>query len=628
MSTAEDRYLQHVLEGDRIDNRGGTYRAKVENDQDQTGLGRVQVRVFAFHGDNSRTPKEVLPWAEVVSMGGGGYDYGSDDTPPVGSWVFVMFEGGHENFPVVIGGVRGKPRFPQEMLTDAGKLPDGQDDPEASWVPPHGQAESAKETYADADPEEHSRTRRVWKKSFKGHTIYIEDGDGKEFLRIVDRAGQMIEMSSPTPKGENAGNIQQRGIRTAERGDQLSQDNIDTGGAHIRILDVAGNEFILDPAKGSERVMVRNTNSGRTKTQEIEMSLAGGKPSIRIAGAEGDAITIEGGGETPIVISDHVGNRITFRENEVEDADGNKIAAGIQIESYGEISSESRAHKTTTRGNIDQLVEGNSDRLTQGNAIETVGNDRSTNVGGNENRSVAGAVVEMISNAPPDIPGDVAHDRLIAAPGRGNDRIQITGLGDIIREIIGVGNFELSTTSGGFSLVSVAPDPTSGAVNAPFKIEMGGAPAPTIIEVNPLGDIVLNTGGAIPAILNLVKATGDHALAAVNSAETLQASKSITALVISINASGAWTLVTPAATIQSPLTSIGLIPTSPVILHNPATLQTLGFVLGPVIEAFIVAGYITAAPGSPLVPVAPGTLGALMDTAITAVLSATCKVSP
>jgi len=72
---------------------GGIYRARVEDNNDPLGRGRVQVRVFPMMDG---VAKEDLPWAEPCWNG-------FLKVPAVGSWVWVMFQEGEITSPVWLG---------------------------------------------------------------------------------------------------------------------------------------------------------------------------------------------------------------------------------------------------------------------------------------------------------------------------------------------------------------------------------------------------------------------------------------------------------------------------------------------------------------------------------------------
>lgn len=99
-----------IKDADRLQNLDPSqniyYRAVVENNNDG-GEGKVQVRIIGVHPDNKvKVPTENLPWAEVIgstSNYGGMSGIGSSAVPLQGSWVWVFFDGGDWNLPVVVG---------------------------------------------------------------------------------------------------------------------------------------------------------------------------------------------------------------------------------------------------------------------------------------------------------------------------------------------------------------------------------------------------------------------------------------------------------------------------------------------------------------------------------------------
>jgi uncharacterized protein involved in type VI secretion and phage assembly len=78
----------------------GKYRGKVENNIDPMQMGRVQVSVPAVLGEST------LGWAMPCSpFAGSGVGFFA--VPPTGANVWVEFEGGDPDFPIVAGGFWG-----------------------------------------------------------------------------------------------------------------------------------------------------------------------------------------------------------------------------------------------------------------------------------------------------------------------------------------------------------------------------------------------------------------------------------------------------------------------------------------------------------------------------------------
>src|SRR2546425_7995060 len=83
----------------------GKFRGKVENNIDPLQLGRVQVSVPAVLGEGQ------LSWAMPCAPFAGS-SVGFFTIPPVGASVWVEFEGGDPDYPIVSGGFWGAGEVP------------------------------------------------------------------------------------------------------------------------------------------------------------------------------------------------------------------------------------------------------------------------------------------------------------------------------------------------------------------------------------------------------------------------------------------------------------------------------------------------------------------------------------
>jgi len=271
----------------------GLWPARVESADDPRQIGRIKVRIFSLHGDDSQVATEGLPWAEVIDFGGGGPDYGSGGRLyPVGSTVWVMFEQGNSDYPVVVGGRRGSSPArddlnPYEFHTVGGQDPSGQERP---WSPPL-ENENPKDIFEDAEGDH--PTRAVWSKSFKGHTILVEDKDEAEFLQIIDRSGQIIEMSCPVTSAANANNAAQRGTKSALKDDQLPQSDLVDQRGYVRIKDVAGQEILIDGKEGEESVQITSQDRLGTSLQKLYLLSKTGEEKVEITDKAGNRITLD-----------------------------------------------------------------------------------------------------------------------------------------------------------------------------------------------------------------------------------------------------------------------------------------------------------------------------------------------
>ena len=193
-------------------------RAKVTCNNDPMKLGRVQVRIFSYHGLPGKTdrsiPDEDLPWAMPCFYGGTGQDLGSFLVPIPGTFVWVFFENNDIDKPVYFGGV---PSFEPTTPRDVNFLGVGES-PQQPWTAKAGQSDGPMDEFdgkSSGVPE-----RGVVYKSQKGHTIMFDDTDGEESMSFIDRVGQIIKFVCGVDKGKNS-EPYHRALNTAEQNNQL-----------------------------------------------------------------------------------------------------------------------------------------------------------------------------------------------------------------------------------------------------------------------------------------------------------------------------------------------------------------------------------------------------------------------
>ena len=220
----------------------GIYLGKVEYNIDPMQLGRVRVRIPALDGPPSLTKTEQLLWAtSALSAFGGGSDYGSFAVPPIGSFVWVMFNGGYPDYPVVVGVATVAPVSEREILRDSNKdYPLGSISMSPSKeqpvkTPPVNEAPVESLNMVNNNPEVYT----VFK-SPKGASIIIQDRDEVEKMSITDRAGQGLIMSSPVTRGNNVNNEWGRKTQTSEGGDGLPAEVLKDRQGSIKLVDVGG----------------------------------------------------------------------------------------------------------------------------------------------------------------------------------------------------------------------------------------------------------------------------------------------------------------------------------------------------------------------------------------------------
>ncbi|MGH4006878.1 MAG: phage baseplate assembly protein V [Pseudonocardiaceae bacterium] len=131
----------------------GKYRGLVRENRDPEQLGRLKVLVPSVLGD-----QVVTGWALPCVPYGGMAGQGLLAVPDVGAGVWVEFEEGDLEFPIWVGTFWSKPGGKTELPKANG--PDGAE----TGVPD-------------------SPTRRILK-TLRGHTIQIEDAEGKDMILI------------------------------------------------------------------------------------------------------------------------------------------------------------------------------------------------------------------------------------------------------------------------------------------------------------------------------------------------------------------------------------------------------------------------------------------------------------
>lgn len=163
------------------ENMIGVYRARVENNKDPLGIGRVQIRVPMLHGlEGEGVSSDSLPWASMCSNNGAGYNFGSFIVPEIGEYVFVVFEDGDTNKPVYLGSIFGTGSLTQKKYGSR----------DTSWSGVAGVCEVPNEAQRE-DP-----TNKVLYKSRLGSKIYMDTSISTEGTSIEDEYGQRFKINS------------------------------------------------------------------------------------------------------------------------------------------------------------------------------------------------------------------------------------------------------------------------------------------------------------------------------------------------------------------------------------------------------------------------------------------------
>jgi len=204
----DDEYLEKIVANliQKIEQRFyGKYRGIVVDNADPEQLGRLTVRVPSVLGENV-----VTGWATPCVPYGGDVNQGFLFIPEVKSGVWVEFEEGNLEFPIWTG---------------------------TYWSKPDGKSELPKPNAADGTEEgnvQNPPTRKIIKTK-KGHTIQLEDADGKEMVLIIEA------------KNKHVVTLDTNGIKVTD-GKNKHEVTLDTNG--IKITDGKNGHVVTLDANG------------------------------------------------------------------------------------------------------------------------------------------------------------------------------------------------------------------------------------------------------------------------------------------------------------------------------------------------------------------------------------------
>ncbi|OHD15864.1 MAG: hypothetical protein A2Y38_04555 [Spirochaetes bacterium GWB1_59_5] len=368
----------------------GPQEGRIESVDDPARLGRVQIRIWVLHGGPNDTSPAALPWCQVVLPGGAGYDHGPSHEYIVGQDVWIECRDGDMRYPIVLGSMHGAAGEEIEMLTRSGTPA-----AEQTWKAPKGST-VPKDVFDGKAADDKHPTRKVWKKSYKGHTIVVEDKDGAEFLRIIDRAGQMIEMSCPVTVEANKNNAQQRGVRDTVKGDQVGHDKLVEGRAFIRLKDISGQEVVLDGREGNESVTLTSQCRNGHRQQTITMSSKQGDDAITIQDVVGNTVELAAWRDDSIKVQSQSGSALTMSRG------GNvtlSVAGDFALDVDGKITGTHKRAETQEY---------------QGSLKETVLATRTMNVGGSLIQAIGAAASTVVAGAYRMVVGNLSLDGTVA----------------------------------------------------------------------------------------------------------------------------------------------------------------------------------------------------------------------
>lgn len=286
-------YNNNPLKG--ANDASGIYRARVEDNKDPLGIGRVKIRIPKFHGlEKGGYSVEALPWATMISQSAGS-GYGSFIVPEIGEYVMVQFEDEDLHKPVYYGSLYGTASRKAKPYESAGE----------KWKSAAGSNEVPYSAQRE-DP-----TKKILYRSPKGAEISVDEEKGYENIVLSDVVGQNIVMNSPTspdsthdePISSGQANITITGLN----GQMLDLNSTD----EVTEINIICRECAVTLKPDEDGIAIYANNSCITLDKEGTISLSGGAVSI----ATNDTVNIQSQG-TIDVFGEHVtiGNEVTIIE--------------------------------------------------------------------------------------------------------------------------------------------------------------------------------------------------------------------------------------------------------------------------------------------------------------------------
>lgn len=180
----------------------GMYRGTVADRDDPEKLKRVKCYVHEVLGHGFASD-----WATICTPAGGMYDYGQVVIPPNGAGVFVEFEAGDVNRPLVTGYWYSMPKGESEVPKHARGLMDETDETKGTvkgeTIPFKPPAEEGEEPPERGEPLPIQEPPSPFSgqypdvivfKSLSGHMVELDDTDGEERIQVFHRIGSYREI--------------------------------------------------------------------------------------------------------------------------------------------------------------------------------------------------------------------------------------------------------------------------------------------------------------------------------------------------------------------------------------------------------------------------------------------------
>lgn len=280
------RYNTNPLKSQRADNLNGIYRARVEDNKDPMGLGRVQIRVPSLHGlaKDNIVSKASLPWAHVIAQSAG-YGYGSFMIPEIGEYVFIQFEDNSQYKPIVLGSAYGT------NSKYAKKYGEESEDDE-KWEGEQGGLE------VPASAQRPNPSRKILYASPTGAEISVDEKVGGQGMSFTDGLGQGLSISTALSSKGN------KGPKASRKSDNTSVTLSDSGNQSITMTtDLIKSVTTINGSNGYN-ITIDPTDMGM-KIDAVNSSIFLDKEgNVTISGK---SISIVGSNEMTLMSAGHIG---------------------------------------------------------------------------------------------------------------------------------------------------------------------------------------------------------------------------------------------------------------------------------------------------------------------------------
>ena len=264
----------------------GKYRAFVRDNNDPERLGRCRLEIPAVLGTGSANWSD---WASPCFPYGGHEDTGMFLIPEEGASVWAEFEGGNVQYPIWAG-VWLAGSNPGEQPEESKRLCE-----EPTCHDCEDKVEHARDRHDDLEHKKYHGhppytcpRRRVLLKSETGHTFVVDDRDEEEFLKIIDRAGQIFHMACPVKRDVQSGNARRRGTGDAEQGDGLDvASDLKDQQARIEITDLSRQFIRWEAWQDHEKIHIQSSDKTRSRWQKILLDTTKDREKVHLWGLGG-----------------------------------------------------------------------------------------------------------------------------------------------------------------------------------------------------------------------------------------------------------------------------------------------------------------------------------------------------